>query len=112
VQHIFLLAVIPSLTFLTLPATAEMFGPDYPPCGDQPNSVATVCVTAKTRVWDERLNKAYKECHNELTRALKPVEGSATPLDQVSGRELRLLWIAGRDHPADSGGGMHALHDQ
>lgn len=39
-----------------------MFGPDYRPCGDQPNTIAIVeCVEEKTRVWDERLNKAFKE---------------------------------------------------
>jgi uncharacterized protein YecT (DUF1311 family) len=39
-----------------------MFGPDYKPCGDQPNTVATVdCVQAKTKVWDQRLNTAYKD---------------------------------------------------
>ena len=39
---------------------AELFGPDYPPCGDAPDSVAIVaCVDAKARAWDRRLNAAY-----------------------------------------------------
>ncbi len=59
-QRIFPL-VIPLVVLLALPAAADMFGPDYPPCGDQANTTAIVdCVKAKTRVWDERLNKAYK----------------------------------------------------
>ena len=43
------------------PVAAEMFGPDYQPCGDQANTLAIVgCVQAKTKVWDQRLNAAYK----------------------------------------------------
>jgi uncharacterized protein YecT (DUF1311 family) len=49
------------------PAAAEMFGPDYKPCGDQPNTPATVdCVQAKTKVWDQRLNAAYKALQQRI----------------------------------------------
>jgi uncharacterized protein YecT (DUF1311 family) len=41
--------------------SAEMFGADYQPCGDKPNTLAIVeCVQAKTKAADERLNAAYK----------------------------------------------------
>ncbi|MCI0599892.1 MAG: DUF1311 domain-containing protein [Beijerinckiaceae bacterium] len=87
VQRIFLLPIIPSLAVLTLPATAEMFGPDYPPCGDQPNTVAIVdCIEAKTRVWDERLNKAYKELPQRIHA------GQIGPL-----KDAQRLWIKFRD---------------
>ena len=40
-------------------ARTEMFGPQYKPCGNEDNTMATVdCVVAKTRVWDQRLNAA------------------------------------------------------
>ena len=59
VKRTLLLAALASL--IALPAVAEMFGPDYKPCGDQPNTLATVdCVAAKTKVWDQRLNTAYQ----------------------------------------------------
>jgi uncharacterized protein YecT (DUF1311 family) len=64
-----------------------MFGPDYPPCGDQPNTVAIVdCVVAKTRVWDKRLNKAYKELPQRLDA------GQLEPL-----KEAQRSWIEYRD---------------
>ena len=38
-----------------------MFGKDYAPCGDQPNTLAIVdCVSGHTKTWDRRLNAAYK----------------------------------------------------
>ena len=40
---------------------AEMFGKDYAPCGNQPNTLAIVdCVSGHTQTWDRRLNAAYK----------------------------------------------------
>jgi uncharacterized protein YecT (DUF1311 family) len=87
VQRIFPLSVIPSLACLTLPATAEMFGPDYPPCGDQPNTIAIVeCVEEKTRVWDERLNKAFKELPQRI---------DAGQISQL--KDAQRLWIKFRD---------------
>src|SRR5215469_3652606 len=42
------------------PSLAEMFGPDYQPCGDKPNTLTVVeCLQAKTKVADQRLNAAY-----------------------------------------------------
>ena len=57
-----LLLTLLAMTLLAaVPAGAEMFGADYKPCGDQPNTVAAVdCVSAKTKVWDQRLNRAYQ----------------------------------------------------
>jgi uncharacterized protein YecT (DUF1311 family) len=43
------------------PPAAAMFGSDYRPCGDKPNTLAIVeCLQAKTKVSDQRLNAAYK----------------------------------------------------
>jgi uncharacterized protein YecT (DUF1311 family) len=86
VQRLYAL-LIPPVLLLALPAAAEMFGLDYPPCGDQPNTVAIVdCVEAKTRVWDERLNKAYKELPQRIDA------GQIGPL-----KEAQRLWIKFRD---------------
>jgi uncharacterized protein YecT (DUF1311 family) len=86
VQRIFVL-IIPSVLLLALPAAAEMFGPDYPPCGDQPNTVATVdCVNAKTKIWNDRLNKAYQDLSHRLdARQLGPL------------KDAQRLWIKYRD---------------
>ena len=47
-----------------------MFGPDYPPCGDRPNTLAIVeCVQAKTRAADQRLNAAYKALQARIVPA-------------------------------------------
>ncbi len=49
------------------PAAAEMFGPDYRPCGDRPNTLAIVeCVQAKTKAWDQRLNAAYQALQTRI----------------------------------------------
>jgi hypothetical protein len=47
-----LLVATPSLGLLiALPAAAEMFGPDYKPCADRPNTLAIVdCVDANTKL--------------------------------------------------------------
>lgn len=85
-QRIFSLIIFP-VVLLALPAAAEMFGADYQPCGDQPNTLAIVdCVEAKTKTWDERLNKAYKD----LPQRLDP--GQLGPL-----KEAQRLWIKYRD---------------
>ncbi len=57
-----ILIAVPVLALMAgLPAKAEMFGPDYQPCGDKPSTLAIVeCVQAKTKVSDQRLNAAYK----------------------------------------------------
>jgi uncharacterized protein YecT (DUF1311 family) len=85
-QRIFPL-VIPLIVLLASPASAEMFGSDYPPCGDQSNTVAIVdCLEAKTKTWDERLNKAYKDLPQRLDA------GQLGPL-----KEAQRLWIKFRD---------------
>jgi uncharacterized protein YecT (DUF1311 family) len=72
---------------LASPAAAEMFGPDYPPCGNQPSTLAIVdCVAAKTASWDSRLNAAYRDL---MTRAYPP---QREPL-----RAAQRLWLEYRD---------------
>jgi uncharacterized protein YecT (DUF1311 family) len=69
------------------PAAAEMFGPDYKPCGDQPNTLAIVdCVQAKTKVWDQRLNAAYKALQQRI---------DADQRDPL--KAAQRLWIQYRD---------------
>ncbi len=69
------------------PAMAEMFGPDYKPCGDQPSTIATVdCVQAKTKVWDQRLNAVYKALQQRIDA------GQVDPL-----KVAQRLWIQYRD---------------
>ena len=82
------LLTIPVFALLTaLPAHAEMFGPDYKPCGDQPNTLAIVdCVDAKTKTWDQRLNAAYKA----LTQRISA--GQREPL-----KAAQRLWIQYRN---------------
>lgn len=85
-QPIFLL-VITLVALLAFPARAKMFGSDYLPCGDQPNTVAIVeCVEAKTKVWDDRLNRAYKNLPQRLDA------GQLGPL-----KEAQRLWLKYRD---------------
>jgi len=69
------------------PAQAEMFGEDYKPCGDRENTLEIVdCVDVKTKTWDRRLNKAYKE----LAQFVEP--GQRAPL-----KAAQKLWIQFRD---------------
>jgi uncharacterized protein YecT (DUF1311 family) len=64
-----------------------MFGPDYNPCGDQPNTLASVdCLQAKTQTWDQRLNTAYKS----LTQRIDPAQREAL-------KAAQRLWIQYRD---------------
>ena len=83
--------VLPIVPILALaastPVAAEMFGPGYRPCGEQPNTLATVaCVDAKTAVWDKRLNAAY----GSLMRGV-----DAEQRDPL--RAAQRLWIQYRD---------------
>jgi uncharacterized protein YecT (DUF1311 family) len=82
------LPAIPALALAAaLPASAEMFGADYRPCGDQPNTLATVdCVAAKTKSWDQRLNAAY----NGLQQRIQA--GQRDPL-----KAAQRLWVQYRD---------------
>jgi uncharacterized protein YecT (DUF1311 family) len=85
-QRIFL-QVISSVVLPESPAAADMFGESYPPCGDQSNTVAIVdCIETKTKAWDERLNKAYKDLPQRLDA------GQLGPL-----KEAQRLWIRFRD---------------
>jgi uncharacterized protein YecT (DUF1311 family) len=58
---VFVSAIAPLAFLCAGPVAAEMFGPDYRPCGDKPNTLAIVeCLQAKTKAADQRLNAAYK----------------------------------------------------
>jgi uncharacterized protein YecT (DUF1311 family) len=87
VKHLPLL-IVPSLVLLAaLPAAAEMFGSDYRPCGDLPNTMAIVdCVAAKAKAWDQRLNTAYQG----LTQRIEPAQRD--PL-----KAAQRLWVQYRD---------------
>lgn len=84
-KHLLLLTVLALLA--VRPAAAEMFGPDYKPCGNQPNTLATVdCVAAKTKIWDQRLNAAYQSLAQRIdARQRDPLKAS------------QRLWIQYRD---------------
>lgn len=60
--------LVPSVVLLAVvPASAKMFGPDYPPCGDQVSTPEIVdCTDAKTKVWDQRLNAAYRNLQQRI----------------------------------------------
>jgi uncharacterized protein YecT (DUF1311 family) len=84
---ILLLTMMAIISLAALPADAEMFGADYGPCGDQPNTLATVdCVSAKTKVWDQRLNRAYQSLAQRIDA------GQREPL-----KAAQRLWIRYRD---------------
>ena len=69
------------------PATAEMFGPGYQPCGDRPNTLAIVaCIDAKTKDWDRRLNAAYAALLDRIAPAQR------APL-----RDAERAWLAFRE---------------
>ena len=83
VKPMVLLAVTTLALLAARPAHAEMFGADYQPCGDQPNTMATVdCVQAKTKAWDRRLNTAYKDLMQRIDA------GQRDPL-----KAAQRLWI-------------------
>ena len=82
------LLMAPALTLLVaVPAAADMFGPDYKPCSDQPSTLAIVdCVQAKTKLWDQRLNKAYMDLMHRIDTAQQG------PL-----KAAQRLWVQYRD---------------
>ena len=60
-RRVLLLASSTIAVTAAVPAAAEMFGPEYRLCGEQPNTLAIVeCIQAKTNLSDQRLNTAYK----------------------------------------------------
>lgn len=83
-----ILPAVPVLALLIVtPVAAEMFGSDYTPCGNQPNTLAMVdCVDAKMKTWDQRLNVAYKNLMQRIDA------GQRDPL-----KAAQRLWIQYRD---------------
>lgn len=79
---------IPVLAALAAsPAGAEMFGPDFQPCGDQRSTLEVVdCIDDKTKVWDQRLNAAYQALQQRIDAAQRD------PL-----RTAQRLWVQYRD---------------
>lgn len=85
--HIVLAAAATLALLASRPGRAEMFGADYKPCGDQPNTMATVdCVQTKTKGWDQRLNTAYKDLMQRI---------DANQRDPL--KAAQRLWIQFRD---------------
>jgi len=79
--------VIPALALWSAAAFAEMFGSDYKPCAEKPSTMEIVdCVQARTKVWDDRLNAAYRDLLKRIT------PDQRQPLMQAE-----LLWIQYRD---------------
>lgn len=86
-KSIFLSTVLLLALLHSTPAAADMFGQDYQPCGDQPNTMATVdCLDVKTRSWHQRLNTAYKNLMQRIDA------GQREPL-----KAAQRLWIQYRD---------------
>jgi uncharacterized protein YecT (DUF1311 family) len=82
-----MLLLVASALLTASPAGAEMFGPEYRPCGDRPNTLAIVeCVDAKAKVWDQRLNAAYGTLQQR---------SSSGQVDAL--RTAQRLWIQYRD---------------
>ena len=76
-----------SSLLLGAPAAAAMFGPDYAPCGERTSTLEIVqCVSGKTRVWDDRLNAAFRALGNRID------PGQRTPL-----LAAQRLWLQYRD---------------
>jgi uncharacterized protein YecT (DUF1311 family) len=74
-------------SLFALPASAEMFAQDYEPCGNQTSTVDIVaCVQVKTKLWDQRLNAAYKNLAQRIDA------GQREPLKMA-----QRLWIQYRD---------------
>lgn len=80
--------VLPMLVLacLCMPATAQMFEGDYRECSELSTVGITECVAEKTKVWDARLNSAYKS----LRQRIEPEQQQALLTAQR-------LWIKYRD---------------
>jgi uncharacterized protein YecT (DUF1311 family) len=74
------------------PATgAEHWTPDQNTCNQQPNTLAIVdCIQARTKIWDGRLNQAYKAV---ITLFQDPAMKSRVAPLQAAQRE----WVKYRD---------------
>jgi hypothetical protein len=68
-----LLALLPLIALGTPPASAEMFGADYKPCGDKQSTVDIVaCVTAAECMRSVTRDRALElELELELEKAMK-----------------------------------------
>ena len=76
-----------AMVAVSAPATADMFGDGFKPCGDAASTAATVdCTTRKTKEWDRRLNASYGEL-------LRSAEADQRPALQAAQR----LWLQYRD---------------
>lgn len=75
-----------ALACFSLPAASQMFEGDYRECSELSTLGITQCVAEKTKVWDGRLNQAYKA----LQQRIEPDQGKALLAAQR-------LWIQYRD---------------
>jgi uncharacterized protein YecT (DUF1311 family) len=83
-----ILSVLAGLcALLPAAARAEMFGKDYQPCGDRPDTATiTACIGNKARAWDRRLNTAYQA-----------LESTIDPEQREPLKAAQRLWIQYRD---------------
>jgi uncharacterized protein YecT (DUF1311 family) len=94
-------------------AEAEMFGPDYQRCGDEPNTLAIVeCLQAKTKASDQSLNAAYKVLQARIDSAQRqPLLTAQRLWVQYRDANCDFLRSTRRLHPAGASRRMHALDD-
>lgn len=71
---------------LCAPAGSQMYGPSFQQCGNGATVAIVNCVDAQTKIWDRRLNSAYRAA---LERA---DTGQRAPLQAA-----QRLWIRYRD---------------
>lgn len=82
-----LLAVVFLAVAMPAQIGAEMFGPNYRPCGDAPSTLAILaCVQEKAETADRRLNAAYRALRERID-----------PAQSQKLREAQRLWIRYRD---------------
>jgi len=96
-----------------LPAGAEMFGPDYQPCGDKPSTLAIVeCVQAKNQNIGSAVERSLQGAAGpHRRRSASTAAGGATAVGPVSGRQLRVLRSTGRVNPAGAGSRVYSVDD-
>ena len=86
-----LISAVVALAVLVFPVQSEgspvlRYGPEYQTCNLKPTVEIVACVQDHTKVWDTRLNSAYKELRARLPDRRKVIL-----------RDAQRLWIKYRD---------------